>query len=330
VLLTGATGALGPAAIRSLVAGGFEVRALTRSPGPAEVAGVEHAVGDLADRASLERAVEGMDVVVHLAALLHIVNPPQELRAEYRRINVEGTQSLADAAARAGVRRFVLASTTAVYGSTSAPATESTPPAPDSWYAESKLAAEQTVLGAHRSDAFDVTVLRLSAVYGPRIKGNYERLLRALAAGRFVPVGPGTNRRSLIHEDDAAAALVVAAQHPSARGRLFNVADTRSHELRSIIAAMCQALGRAEPRVSLPAGATMVGAQVIEGLARLIGRRPPITRAALSKYLESSVVDASHISRELGFTVRVELVDGWRATVEAMRATGLLPRTGGH
>ena len=219
MLLTGATGALGPAAIRALVASGFEVRALTRSPGPAEAAGIAHAVGDLADRASLERAVEGMDVVVHLAALLHIANPAPDLRSEYHRINVEGTQSLADAAARAGVRRFVLASTAAVYGPTSAPATESTRPAPDSWYGESKLAAEGAVLGAHRPEAFDVTVLRLCAVYGPRIKGNYERLLRALASGRFVPVGPGMNRRSLIHEDDAAAALVAAAQHPSARGR---------------------------------------------------------------------------------------------------------------
>jgi len=325
VLVTGATGALGPATVTALATAGFDVRALTRGASVPVQAGIESCVGDVTDRRSLSRAVQGMDAVVHLAALLHIVNPPPEMRAAYQRINVDGTRWLAEEAMQAGVRRFVLASTAAVYGPTPTPATESTTPAPDSLYAETKLAAENVVLTAHQPGEFDVTVLRLSAVYGARIKGNYQRLLQALAAGRFVPLGPGVNRRSLVHEDDVAAAFATATAHPAAAGRLFNVSDGTPHQIRDIVRSMCLALGRAEPAISIPLGPATAGVRALEGLARLIGRTPPVTTATLAKYLEESVVDASRLADELGFTARIGLDDGWRITVETLRASGQLP-----
>ena len=103
---------------------------------------------------------------------------------------VDGTEAVAEAAAAAGVRRLVLASTTAVYGPTGAqPASEDTAPAPDSWYAESKLEAERVARAVGRRTGLEIVVLRLSAVYGPRVRGNYRRLLRAMARGRFVSIG---------------------------------------------------------------------------------------------------------------------------------------------
>ncbi len=323
VLVTGATGALGPSLVKALTLAGFDVRALARHP-PAP-AGPEWCIGDLTDRASLDRAVRGVDATVHLAALLHITNPPPELRTAYHDVNVEGTRALTDAASQAGVRRLVLASTTSVYGPTPAPADESKPTAPDSWYAESKLAAEAAALALHRPGTFDVSVLRLSAVYGPRIKGNYQRLLHALAAGRYLPLGPGLNRRSMVHEDDAAAAFVTALGHPAAAGRIFNVTDGAPHRLRDIVAAMCAALGRAEPKLALPVMPAIAGVRVLERLARIVGRTPPITAATLAKYLEDSVVDASRITRELAFVPRVGLDAGWCSTVRALRALGQLP-----
>ena len=323
--MTGATGALGPATVKASAAAGFNVRVLTRRVELPAPAGVETCTGDLTDRASLERAVQGVDAVVHLAALLHITDPPPDMRATYHRVNVDGTRHLAEAAMQAGVRRFVLASTTAVYGPSPTPATESTAPAPDSWYAESKLAAEHAVFAAHRPGAFDVCVLRLSAVYGPRIKGNYQRLLHALAAGRFIPLGPGLNRRSLVYEDDAAAAFVTALAHPAAAGRLFNVSDGTPHRLRDIIRSICTALGRTEPLVSIPVAPALAGVRAMERLARLVGRTPPVRVATLAKYLEDSVVDAARLTRELAFVPSVNLDAGWRRTVETLRASGLLP-----
>lgn len=326
VLVTGATGALGPAMLEALFLAGWEVRALVRRPDAVLPAAVERSVGDLSDRVALAAAVRDTDAVVHLAALLHITDPPPAMRAQYHEVNVAGTRHLAAAAAEAGVRRLVVASTAALYGPTMVPADEATPPHPDSLYSESKLAAESAALAVHRAGTLDVSVLRLSAVYGPGIKGNYWRLLRALAVGRFVPLGSGLSRRSLVYESDAAAAFVQALRHPAAAGRVYNVSDGSPHQLREIVRSMCDALGRREPSLRIPVAPALVGARLIESATRALGRTPPVTTAAIHKYLESSVIDSSRIARELGFAPQVNLAAGWRATVETLRAAGRLPK----
>ncbi len=131
--------------------------------------------------------MQGIDAVIHLAALLHIVNPPPSLQPEYERINVGGTATVVEAARQAGVGRMVFFSTIAVYGdSAGGILTEDSPPRPDSFYAQTKLAAERIVLAAKRADGRPLgTVLRLGAVYGSRIKGNYRRLLHCPCPGPF-------------------------------------------------------------------------------------------------------------------------------------------------
>ena len=118
-----------------------------------------------------------------MAALLRIVNPPSELREKYERVNIGGTATVVEAAIKAGVKRVVLFSTIAVYGpSDGRVLNEMSPTHPDTFYAQTKRAAEQIVLNARGADGQPLgTVLRLGAVYGSRIKGNYERLTRALA-----------------------------------------------------------------------------------------------------------------------------------------------------
>ena len=328
VLVTGATGAVGPAVVRAATEAGHDVRLLVRRvPEDAELAACERCVGDLTTPGAVEDAVRQVDVVIHLAGLLHITNPGPELEAEYERINTTATRQLLDASRQAGVRRVVLASTTAVYGDTAARlATEDTPPAPDTWYAQSKLAAERLVLEAVGEDQAPLgTVLRLSAVYGPRVKGNYRRLVLALARRRFVPLGPGTNRRSLLHERDAGRAFVAAAVHPAAAGRIYNVTDGTPHQVREIVAAISDALGRPHPRVAIPLPVARTLAGAAEGVFRVAGRISPLTRSTIEKYVEDSAVDASRIQRELGFLPETDLVQGWRLTVAAMREQGALP-----
>ena len=126
-----------------------------------------------------------------MAALLHIVNPPPELREKYECVNIGGTATVVEAAIKAGVKRVVLFSTIAVYGpSDGCVLNEMSPTHPDTFYAQTKCAAEQIVLNARGVDGQPLgTVLRLGAVYGSRIKGNYERLTRALAGN--LGTGPG-------------------------------------------------------------------------------------------------------------------------------------------
>ena len=143
--------------------------------------------------------------------------------------------------------------------------------------------------------------MRLGAVYGSRIKGNYERLTHALARNRFIPIGNGSNRRTLVYDQDVASAAVLALQHPAAAGKIFNVSDGEFHTLNDIILAICQALGRKPPSMSLPIGPVRFAAGIVEDMARLVGLQPPITRATIDKYSEDLAVDSRRIQKELGF-----------------------------
>ncbi len=317
-LVTGATGAIGPGVVNAL-ADAFEIRTLTRRPPQPGLFGVPVTpfIGDVSDPAVVRRAAESARVIVHLAALLHIVAPPASLRAEYERVNIEGTRAVMQAARTEAVSRVVFLSTIGVYDYTSQPVLdEDSPTRPNTFYGETKLAAERIVLGARAGDGGPVaTVLRSAAVYGPRVKGNYQRLLRALARHRFVPIGPGDNLRTLVFEDDLASATALAAQHPAAAGRIYNVSDGKLHALRDVIHAICVALGRPTPRLHVPiapVGAVLRAASVFD-------RRLP---AMLDKYLEEVAVNASRVQTELGFRPRTDLFDGWTATVAAWRRSG--------
>jgi nucleoside-diphosphate-sugar epimerase len=336
-LVTGATGAIGPATVRALLASGATVRVFGRldrirdqpDRWPRWMDEVELANGDLTQPDTVAAAMPGVDVVVHLAALLHVVNPPPGHAQRYRTINVEGTRHVADAAAAAGVRRLVLASTTAVYGPTGEQAaSEDTAPAPDSWYAESKLEAERVARAIGRQSGLEVVILRLSAVYGARVRGNYRRLLRAMARGHFVSIGPGRNRRSLVADEDAARAFDLAARHPAAAGQIFNVSDGPAHTVEEIVTAMAAAVGRSRPRWHLPTSLARVVAAAGDVAGGVVGRRPGL-RPSVEKYLEESAVDVSRIRDVLDFHPQLDLAAGWRMTADRLRATGELPPLAG-
>jgi UDP-glucose 4-epimerase len=286
---------------------------------------VHHTVADITDHAALASATEGIDVVVHLAALLHDLRLPSD-ESEYRRTNVEGTRAVLAAARARGVKRFVFASTIAVYGSARSGALdEAAVTAPDTPYSRSKEEAERE-LGRFATGGYppEVVVLRLAAVYGPGIKGNYDRLVRAIARRRFVTIGGGTNRRTLVYEDDAARAMVLAASHPASRGRTFNVVGG-VHTVAEITSAIGTALERRPPRLGVPLNAARVAVSAIESVCAAVGYTTTVTRAALDKYTEDIAVQGDRIRQELGFTPQVGLLDGWRRTITGMRERGRLP-----
>jgi UDP-glucose 4-epimerase len=328
ILITGATGAVGPYVVAALHDAGFRIRTLSMDSPPAGLwpEGVEARMGDITDPSAVQAAAQGVQGVIHMAALLHIVNPPPELQGKYERINVEGTATVTEAARQAGVRRLVFFSTISVYGASAGSVlTEETPPRPDSFYAHTKLKAERIVLEAKRKGGEPVgTVLRLGAVYGARIKGNYQRLLHAISRSRFLPIGRGDNRRTLVYDRDVARAALLALEHPAAVGRIFNVSDGKLHTLNDIISAICRALDRKPPRLSLPVGPVRLAAGIAEDAAGFMGFSPPITRAAIDKYTEDVAVDSRRIQEELGFKPLYDLAAGWKATVQEMRQAGSL------
>ncbi len=324
ILVTGATGAVGPRVVAALHDAGCRIRTLSIDSPPEGVwpDGVEARLGDITDPAAVQSAMQGVEGVIHMAALLHIVNPPPELRERYERINIGGTATVVEAARQTGVGRLVFFSTIAVYGASAGNVlTEDSPARPDSFYAQTKLDAERIVLAAKREDGKPLgTVLRLGAVYGARIKGNYERLTRALAGNLpFIPVGNGLNRRTLVYDKDVGRAAVLAASHPAAAGRIFNVTDGGFHTLNEIIESICAALGRKPPLMSLPVGPIRMVAGLVEKVADTIGMKAPVTREMVDKYTEDIAVDGGLIKREQGFVPQYDLKTGWEETIKEMR-----------
>jgi len=327
-LVTGGTGAVGPRIVQALRESGSYVRVLALEPPPpgSFPEGVEVLLGDITNRAIVESAIQGIDRVIHLAALLHIENPPPALREKYENVNVGGTAQVMEAARKAGVKRVVFFSTISVYGQVrDAVLTEDTSPRPRTYYAETKLAAEKVVSNARRSDGAPLgAVLRFGAVYGSKVKGNYQRLLFALARGRFLPIGDGLNRRTIIYDRDVARAALLAVNHPAAAGRVYNVSDGEFHQLRGIIGAICTALGRRPPRFSLPLGPVRLSVGIFEQGMAILGLKAPIRREMIDKYTEDIAVDSGRIQRELGFSPKYDLLTGWQETVQEMRQSGQL------
>lgn len=310
-LITGATGMIGPTLVRSLLTNGWRVRILVRRQ-PVDLAQpVETVIGSITDRDTVARAVDGVDVIFHLAALLHIENPPPSMQDEYRRINVDGTRLLAEHAARSAVHRFVYFSTVKVYGVRQRdPVTEDCTPQPRTLYARSKYDGERA---AHSVNGLETVSLRLSPVYGPRVKGSWARLVSAIERGYFIPVGSLRNVHSLSHVDDVARAAILAALHPSAAHQRFNLVAHDTPTLFDIFSAIYRSVGRPMPRLRIPASAACAAALAGDKALALIGRRSPFPVEAIRQLVEDEAYSGAKL-RQLGFTSGVPLDQGWSSS----------------
>ncbi len=318
-LVTGATGVVGLPLVRKLLADNHKVKILARNKVPAGMfpPKVEIIKGDLNDRNALAKASDGVEWIFHLAAKLHINNPGADLQREYQETNVAGTENLVRAATRHKVEKFVFFSTINVYGAGDGNRIfdEKDEIAPFGFYAESKAAAEKIILAEKCG-----VVLRLAAVYGSRMKGNYLRLLGALRRNRFLFIGNGRNRRTLIHHDDAARAAMIAAEQAAA-GTIYNVTDGPVHAFSEIIESMSKALGKRVPKTHLPLWPVKLGIGLADNVGKLLKINSPVNRALLEKLLEDVAVSGDKLRDELSFYPQYDLKSGWVETVRGQPST---------
>jgi nucleoside-diphosphate-sugar epimerase len=224
---------------------------------------------------ALARAFDGAFAVIHLAGRAHVIDETAaDPRAAYTLANVAATERVARAAVAAGVRRFVFASTVKVNGERTLPGHPFRPgdaPDPQDEYARSKLAAERMLAAIVQGTPTVATTLRLPLVYGPGARGNFRRLVDAIAARRVLPLGAIDNRRSLLALDSLLDALdaVVDADVPP-RGTHF-VADADAVSTPALVRAIAAALRVAPRLVPVPVSALRL-AGVLSGRSETIGR----------------------------------------------------------
>jgi len=304
-LVTGATGFVGAAVARALLAAGWGVRVLVRSGSDRRNVAtlpVEQIVGDLTDRASLERALDGCEAVFHVAADYRLWAPqPQELY----RTNVEGTANLLDAAQRAGVRRIVYTSSVATVGihPDGHPGTEETPVGLQDMighYKRSKFLAEERAREA-AARGTPVVIVNPSTPIGP---GDVKptptgQIVLDAARGRTPAyVDTGLN---IVHVDDVAAGHLLAFHRGRIGERYILGGDDMT--LRQILTLIAQLVGRSPPRIRLPHGIVLPMAYVSELYARLTGQPTRVTvegvRMARKRMFFSSSREALSLEKNM-------------------------------
>lgn len=297
ILVTGASGYLGRACAGAFAGAGWTVRAASRS-GWASNALLEHVVtGDLSSQTDWASALDGVDVVLHLAGVAH---QPQADERTYRRVNVDATVQLARTAARAGVLRFIFLSSIAVYGRHAGAkhVDEATQPVPEDAYGRSKIDAEHAIASAAAGSSMTWTVIRPPLVYGPAAPGNFGRLVALVRRGIPLPLLTARAPRSYIGLDNLISSLLCAATHPAAANRIFVVSDDEDVGTADLVRLISAGIGR-------PARLWWLPETILRWGAAAIGRGSDAARL-----LDTLQIDCRQIKDVLGWQPPVPLREG--------------------
>lgn len=311
VLIIGGSGFIGTRLARRLAAAGRPFRIADLRP---SAAFPEAWVGcDVRDPASLAGLFEDVDWVLNLAAEHQDDVLPL---SRYHDVNVTGAGHVCAAAARAGVHRLLFTSSVAVYGLPEGVVDESGPFRPFNEYGRTKLAAEGVYQAWAAADpARCLVMVRPTVVFGEGNRGNVYNLFRQIASKAFLMVGDGRNRKSLAYVENVAAFLQHCLQD-RAGSAVFNYADGPDLSMDELVARVKRALGRdPAPGLRLPYALGYAGAALLDGVARLSGRRFPISRVRVQKFCASTRFDAGRAAAT-GFCPEVGLAEGIARTLQ--------------
>jgi len=248
-LVTGANGFVGSALCVRLSKDGAPVRGAVRSSNALTDGTEGVAIGCLASVTDWSEALKDVEQVVHLAARVHVMDDKSsDPLAEFRRVNVEGTDNLARQAAKAGVKRFVFLSSIKVNGEFTEIGKSFTvddAPAPEDPYGVSKYEAEQLLRQIAAETGMEVVIIRPPLVYGPGVKANFESMMSWLARGVPLPLAAVTqNSRSLVALDNLVDLILSCLHHPAAANQTFLVSDGEDISTAELLKRMAAAMGK--------------------------------------------------------------------------------------
>ena len=320
VLVTGATGFVGSHLTEALRRRGDDVTALARSASKAAALaplGVRVVPGDLHDRAALQRAVEGQEVVYHVAGVV-----AARSEADFLAANRDGTRHVTEAAERAGVGRLVLVSSMAAAGPTikGRPLRGDELPRPVTQYGRSKLAAEGVVTGSRLA----WTIVRPPMVYGPRDQ-EVLKVFRLARVGLAPVLGDGMQELSAVHGADLADALVAAGTTAAAVGHTYYACHPEVFTGAEMALAVGRAMGRRLAVIRIPAAIGRGVLRVTEAAARLVGRTTILTADKANEFYQPAwTADPESLARDTGWRATRNLEAGLAETYAWYRTAGWL------
>ena len=334
-LVTGATGFIGSHLVDRLLERGDMVRALVRPRSDAsylEERGIELVRGDVTDPASLPPAFDGVEVAYHLAARVSDRGPWRR----FRNVTIGGTRNVLEAAAQAGVARFLHVSTDGVYAFRylGKRMTEETPLEKRfawwDYYRRSKLAAERLAWRYHGEGRLAVRAVRPGLVLGERDRAMLPGTIAFLRSNSAMYFGDGLNRLPYVYAGDVADACLLAATNERAAGQAYNLASGETVTQRDLFAAVAEESGLTLPKRSMPTAVAYGIAFAMELASVLGGRRwhPAMSRYGITLLAGDFIEDAGKAERELGWRATTPMREAVRRAVQWRQAERQQPVAG--
>lgn len=272
ILITGATGFVGKALVKRLSEGGHTLKLLVRRQINNPMPNVDVVVvGDLNQVDDFTEYCKGCDVVVHLAARVHVMRDTDtDPRAAFQQANQHLTMRLAEQTQNAGVKRFVFLSTVKVNGEQTdgQPFCPDGQPNPHGEYAKSKYDAEQSLLKIVQQPnvTMDAVIIRPPLIYGPNVKGNLQVIARAISKGFPLPLAGINNRRSLLSVYNLVDFITTCITHPLAANQVYLVADPEPYSTTELVTNMATSLSCKQRLFFVPKG-------VVKWLCQILGKQ---------------------------------------------------------
>ena len=326
VLVTGATGLLGNALLPELQQRGEQIRVLVLPSENAEKLtrqGIEVVRGDVTEAGSLVPAVKDVETVVHLAGMMGVDRP----LADYRLVNVAGSENLYRAARSAGVRRFVHTSSHTVYGlghGRFLTEQDALRPDPDP-YSITKAEGDGLIRRLMSESDVETVILRPGTFFGPNDRLHFGRMAARLMAGNGVIIGRGRNALPFCYVSDVAQGFLLAVYHENAPGHVYNISNDRPLTQLEMFNAIADDVGGRRPTRHLPYLPLYCGATVAEKVARITHTKPAVTRLGVMMFGTDNRHSVEKARRELGYEPRVDLRDGIKLAAEWFNAGGMAP-----
>jgi len=320
VLVTGGTSLLGAAIARQMHARGDDVTVIQRRPSGL---GVREVLGDIADRRAVDHAVAGADVVIHAAAKVTVVGP----WTDFEQTNITGTANVLAASRAANVDRFVYVSSPSVAHSGSslvgAPAAPADPSSARGNYSRSKAVAELAALDA-RASGFHVVAVRPHLVWGPGDTQLVGRIVSRARQGRLAIVGSGTALVDTTYIDNAADAIVAAADRASGlSGQVFVVSNGQPRPVRELLDRIALAAELEPPRWRVPVAVAVGAGHALERVWERLHREddPPITSFLAEQLSTAHWFDQRQTRAALQWEPAVDLDEGFARLAAWFRAS---------
>ena len=325
VLVTGGTGFTGKALVKRLLDEGHQVVSLDYQEGlkTDEIRswGADVVIGSVTDKQVVEKCMQGVEIVHHLAAAFRELNVPNSY---YDEVNVGGTKIVLESALQHKVKKFIYCSTCGVHGNIdNPPGGEDAPIAPADYYQRTKFEAEPLVK-EYCKKGMPTVIVRPAAIYGPGDPERFFMIFRRVKNGRFPMFGNGKTYYHPLYIDNLVDALVLAMAEGKGVGEAYLIADEEYVEIEDLVRRTAKAIDVEVKIPHFPVMPLVIAGHICEKICKPFGITPPIFPRRVDWYRQNRAFKIDKAKRELGYQPKVGLDEGLKRTGEWYKQEGYL------